>query len=111
MVAITPGLVFIFGHPHIKYLPRVFTMTALGFFLFSFQVHEKSILLPLTPASLALFGGDIEERKWTVWINVIGTMRYPFASPPLIQFMAASQKRWIGIAVLSCLDVVVVFKL
>jgi alpha-1,3-glucosyltransferase len=110
MVAIAPGLVFIFRRPHIKNLPRVFTMTALGFFLFSFQVHEKSILLPLIPASLALFGGDIEERKWTVWVNVIGTMRYPL-SPLLIQFMAASQKRWIGLTVFSCVGVVDVFKL
>jgi alpha-1,3-glucosyltransferase len=46
----------------------------MGFFLFSFQVHEKSILLPLLPASLLFFSNDAEERKWTVWINIISTM-------------------------------------
>jgi len=75
-VAISPGLVYVALHPLIKRLPQVFTITALGFFLFSFQVHEKSILLPLLPATLTLFSGDEEERKWTVWINLIGTIRY-----------------------------------
>ena len=63
-------------HPHIKRLPHVFTISALGFFLFSFQVHEKSILLPLLPATLSFFSHNPEDRKWTVWINVIGTIRY-----------------------------------
>jgi len=78
MVAIIPGLAFIAVHPLIKRLPQVFTVTALGFFLFSFQVHEKSILLPLLPATLSLFSADAEERKWTVWINVISTIRFVF---------------------------------
>jgi alpha-1,3-glucosyltransferase len=76
LLAITPGLVYIAIRPNIKRLPHVFTITALGFFLFSFQVHEKSILLPLLPATLSLFSLDPEDRKWTVWINVIGTIRY-----------------------------------
>jgi alpha-1,3-glucosyltransferase len=75
LATISPGLGYIAIHPHIKRLPQVFTITALGFFLFSFQVHEKSILLPLLPASLSLFNNDAEERKWTVWINIIGTIR------------------------------------
>lgn len=75
MAAISPGLVYIAMRPLIKRLPQVFTITAMGFFLFSFQVHEKSILLPLLPATLSLFSADEEERKWTVWINLIGTIR------------------------------------
>jgi alpha-1,3-glucosyltransferase len=76
MVAISPGLVYIWLFPQVRQLPHVFTLTALGFFLCSFQVHEKSILLPLLPASLSLFSNDPEERKWSVWINVIGAIRY-----------------------------------
>ena len=76
LLAITPGLVYIAIHPHVKRLPHVFTITALGFFLFSFQVHEKSILLPLLPATFSLFSLNPEDRKWTVWINIIGTIRY-----------------------------------
>jgi alpha-1,3-glucosyltransferase len=73
MLVISPGLLYIAIHPHIKRLPHIFTSTAMGFFLFSFQVHEKSILLPLLPASLLFFSNDAEERKWTVWINIIST--------------------------------------
>ena len=76
-MAISPGLVHIALYPLIKRLPQVFTITAMGFFLFSFQVHEKSILLPLLPATLSIFSGDEEKRKWTIWINLIGTIRYP----------------------------------
>jgi alpha-1,3-glucosyltransferase len=77
MAAISPGLLYTVRYPLIKRLPEVFTLTSLGFFLFSFQVHEKSILLPLMPASLFLFRDHAEERKWSVWFNVIATIRYP----------------------------------
>lgn len=76
MAAIAPALVYVWRYPLVKKLPEVFTVTSLGFFLFSFQVHEKSILLPLMPASLMLFREDGEERMWTVWINVIGAIRF-----------------------------------
>jgi ALG6, ALG8 glycosyltransferase family len=76
LASITPGLVYIALHPHIKRLPHLFTLTALGFFLFSFQVHEKSILLPLLPASLSFFSADAEERKWTLWFNIAASASY-----------------------------------
>jgi len=74
--SISPGLLYIAIHPLVKKLPAVFTISALGFFLFSFQVHEKSILLPLLPATLSLLSSEPEDRKWTLWINVIGTISY-----------------------------------
>jgi len=76
LASISPGLLYIAIHPLVKKLPAVFTISALGFFLFSFQVHEKSILLPLLPASLSLLSPEPEDRKWTLWINVIGTISY-----------------------------------
>jgi alpha-1,3-glucosyltransferase len=81
LLAILPGVGYIFLHPHIKHFPLVFALSGLGFFLFSFQVHEKSILLPLAPASLLFFSPDPEERKWTTWINIIATIRYPPSNP------------------------------
>ena len=81
MAAISPALMYTLKYPLVKRLPEVFTLTSLGFFLFSFQVHEKSILLPLMPASLLLFRENPEERKWTVWFNIIATIRYsPFGT-------------------------------
>lgn len=48
---------------------------AWGFFLCSFQVHEKSVLLPLLPMTL-LFGGDLglgkETRAWVGLANMLG---------------------------------------
>lgn len=85
LVTISPALVYIWLYPNPRKLPEVFTLTALGFFLCSFQVHEKSILLPLIPASLLLFSPDPQDRQWTVWINVIGTISYPHPFSPLIE--------------------------
>ncbi|KAI1946422.1 Glucosyltransferase-like protein [Ophidiomyces ophidiicola] len=50
--------------------------TAWGFFLCSFQVHEKSVLLPLLPMTLLLCGdGGLsrEIRAWVGFANVLGT--------------------------------------
>ena len=46
---------------------------ALGFFLFSFQVHEKSIMLPLVPAVLLLDKPD-ELFLLGFWFAVISSM-------------------------------------
>jgi alpha-1,3-glucosyltransferase len=96
MVAISPGLVYTWLHPNPKKLPEVFTLTALGFFLCSFQVHEKSILLPLLPASLGLFSPDPRDRQWAVWINTIGTISYshPPALPTLLSFFTKLSSLW-----------------
>ncbi|CAI5755618.1 unnamed protein product [Candida verbasci] len=54
-----------------------FASNALSFYLFSFQVHEKSILVPLVPILLLLF---IDKDNITIiqWINNIGTFSlYP----------------------------------
>lgn len=45
------------------------TSTALGFFLASFQVHEKSILFALAPASLLLWQ-DPEFVEWFSFVTV-----------------------------------------
>jgi alpha-1,3-glucosyltransferase len=86
LVAISPALAHAWLHPNAKKLPEVFTLTALGFFLCSFQVHEKSILLPLLPASLGLFSPDPRDRQWTVWINIIGTISYGSISLSFIAY-------------------------
>ncbi|KAJ2356859.1 Glucosyltransferase-like protein [Coemansia erecta] len=48
----------------IRLLKYCLLNTSLAFFLFSFQVHEKSILVPLAPALLL-----IDEEEWAVnWL-------------------------------------------
>ena len=61
--------------PRKELLPWTLASTAWGFFLCSFQVHEKSVLLPLLPMTI-LLGGDgglsVEMRAWVGWANMLG---------------------------------------
>ncbi|QSS60281.1 glucosyltransferase [Histoplasma capsulatum] len=62
-------------YPRPTLLLPALASTAWGFFLCSFQVHEKSILLPLLPMTL-LFGSERglskETRAWVGWANMLG---------------------------------------
>lgn len=50
-----------------------FSATAWGFFLFSFQVHEKTMLVPLVPSTLLLLSSDPSMVGIVQWINNVGT--------------------------------------
>lgn len=66
----------IFRHPHSSNLLLTLSSVSWGFFLFSFQVHEKSVLLPLLPMTLLLAddGGLSKEiRAWVGWANMLGS--------------------------------------
>ncbi|KAA8645869.1 hypothetical protein EYZ11_002065 [Aspergillus tanneri] len=65
----------VFRHPRASLLLPALSCVAWGFFLFSFQVHEKSVLLPLLPMTLLLAGdGGLskETRAWVGWANMLG---------------------------------------
>ncbi|KAI5918300.1 ALG6, ALG8 glycosyltransferase family-domain-containing protein [Camillea tinctor] len=73
--AITPPCAVIFFQPRKELLPYVFAATAWGFFLFSYQVHEKSVLLPLLPMTILLAGKQglgKEIRSWVGFANILG---------------------------------------
>ena len=76
LAAITPSMIILLLAPKKKLIPYAFASCAWGFFLFSFQVHEKSVLLPLLPMT-SLLGGRHgmypEIRAWVGWANVLGT--------------------------------------
>jgi alpha-1,3-glucosyltransferase len=60
--------------PKKNLLPYALATSAWGFFLFSFQVHEKSVLLPLLPMTLLLGskqGLSKEYRAWIGWANAL----------------------------------------
>lgn len=66
----------IFRHPRASLLLPALSSVSWGFFLFSFQVHEKSVLLPLLPMTLLLGGeGGLskETRAWVGWANMLGS--------------------------------------
>ncbi|POS82906.1 hypothetical protein EPUL_006305, partial [Erysiphe pulchra] len=74
-VAIIPPCLVILLKPKMAALPLAISTTAWAFFLFGFQIHEKSILLPLMPMTLLLAGshGMSEQiRAWVGFANVLG---------------------------------------
>ena len=75
LVAITPPCLLIFVKPRKEILPLALSATAWGFFLFSFQVHEKSVLLPLMPMTTLLAGKNglsKNIRSWVGFANLLG---------------------------------------
>lgn len=75
LAAITPPCVVIFLKPRKELLPLALATTAWAFFLFSFQVHEKSVLLPLMPMTVLLaskHGLSKSTRAWIGFANMLG---------------------------------------
>lgn len=75
LAAIIPPNIILFLRPRKTTMPLAFAATAWGFFLFSYQVHEKSVLLPLMPMTLLLAGqqgmnGNV--RAWVGFANILG---------------------------------------
>ncbi|KAI1335665.1 glycosyltransferase family 57 protein [Xylariaceae sp. FL0016] len=73
--SIMPPCAIIFFRPRKELLPCALSVTAWGFFLFSYQVHEKSVLLPLLPMTVLLVGKQglgKEVRSWVGFANLLG---------------------------------------
>ncbi|EIW81432.1 glycosyltransferase family 57 protein [Coniophora puteana RWD-64-598 SS2] len=64
-------------------LPYALLTSAMSFFLFSFQVHEKTILLPLMPLMLLLSGASHGGEVWA-W-GVLGANVGAFSMWPLLK--------------------------
>ncbi len=64
--------------PFLALLPYTLLTSSLSFFLFSFQVHEKTILLPLLPMTLLLSGAPIDSPTyaWGALVNNVAVFRY-----------------------------------
>ena len=75
IMSILAPMMVIGAVPRKSLLPYALASSAWGFFLFSFQVHEKSVLLPLLPMTLLLGsknGLSKEYRAWIGWANILG---------------------------------------
>ncbi|SZF05720.1 unnamed protein product [Blumeria hordei] len=68
-LAILPPCLVIFARPRMIALPLALSTTAWGFFLFSFQVHEKSVLLPLMPMTVLLAGNHGFNKNLRAWVG------------------------------------------
>ena len=75
MASIVPASMLISSFPRRELVPWAMASSAWGFFMCSFQVHEKSVLLPLLPMTVML-GADgglgTEMRAWVGWANMLG---------------------------------------
>ena len=74
-MSILPACMIISLFPRKELLPWALASSAWGFFLCSFQVHEKSDLLPLLPMTILLAGDGglgVEMRAWIGWANLLG---------------------------------------
>ncbi|KAK9454546.1 glycosyl transferase [Dipodascopsis uninucleata] len=70
ILAILPALVILFLHPRKNILIWGLSVSAWGFFLFSYQVHEKTVLLPLLPVTLQLADNpSANVQSHIYWIN------------------------------------------
>lgn len=69
LLAILPTMSVVLAVPRPSLLPYAFASTAYAFYLFSFQVHEKSILLPLLPLTLLLGSNKGLSKEYRAWIG------------------------------------------
>lgn len=73
--AIAPPCLILFLKPKREHLPLALAATSWGFFLFSYQVHEKNVLLPLLPMTVLLGsrnGLQPSKRAWVGLANLLG---------------------------------------
>ncbi|KAL8276265.1 hypothetical protein RQP46_011339 [Phenoliferia psychrophenolica] len=81
----TPDDTSVGNPPTLALLPHALFVSAMAFFLFSFQVHEKSILLPLMPLTILMGGREAGfgrlDWEWAVLLNNIGV----FSMWPLLK--------------------------
>lgn len=64
--------------PFLPLLPYALLSSSMSFFLFSFQVHEKTILVPLLPLTLLLSGSaaDSETFELAALVNNVAVFRW-----------------------------------
>lgn len=75
LASILPPCLIIFLRPKRELVPLAFAATSWGFFLCSYQVHEKNVLLPLLPMTLLLAsegGMKPSMRAWVGYANILG---------------------------------------
>ncbi|CAG8727448.1 12876_t:CDS:2, partial [Racocetra persica] len=74
LLAILPSCIHLGSNPDKRYLIYCLANSSLAFFMFSFQVHEKSILLSALPVSLLI----LDDTFWCSWfMNVAVFSMFP----------------------------------
>lgn len=71
VIGFLPAFVIVLFHPKKHLIPYALTACSMSFYLFSFQVHEKTILVPLLPITLMFVSSDWNVLSMIFWINNI----------------------------------------
>lgn len=79
IITALPANLYLFFRATVKNFLQSLVITSLAFFLFSFQVHEKTVLLVTAPALLLL--PVVREKKWIVLLLQTAT----FSMTPLLR--------------------------
>lgn len=67
-----PAMILVFLYPKKHLIPFALAACSMSFFLFSFQVHEKTILVPLLPITLLYTSSNWDVLSLVSWINNVG---------------------------------------
>lgn len=85
LLSILPPCTIIFLKPKKELTLLALATTAWGFFLCSYQVHEKNILLPLLPMTLLLASGGGMKTTYRAWIGYANQLACWTLSPLLVR--------------------------
>ncbi|GMG55794.1 unnamed protein product [Ambrosiozyma monospora] len=96
LIGMAPSCIAIFFKPKKNLLAWCLIATSMSFYLFSFQVHEKSILLPLMPITLLLNEVNADVISMVCWISNMAL----FSMWPLIK----RDGLWLQYAVLAVMS-------
>lgn len=81
LIGISPSCYFIFITQNKRLLAWCLSACSMSFFLFSFQVHEKSVLLPWLPITLLLNEVDADVISMVCWFCNVSL----FSMSPLLK--------------------------
>lgn len=74
LLSILPPCMILFFNPKKQLIPWAMATTSWGFFLCSYQVHEKNVLLPLLPMTLLLAAQDGMKPAIRAWVGYATVM-------------------------------------
>ncbi|CCK70951.1 dolichyl-P-Glc:Man(9)GlcNAc(2)-PP-dolichol alpha-1,3-glucosyltransferase KNAG_0F02890 [Huiozyma naganishii CBS 8797] len=69
VVGFFPAFMIMIFYPKKFLIPYGLAACSMAFFLFSFQVHEKTILVPLLPATLLFTSTNWNNLSMVFWVN------------------------------------------
>ncbi|KAK3661592.1 Glucosyltransferase-like protein [Elasticomyces elasticus] len=74
LASIIPPCALLFRYPKKEILLKAFAATSWGFFLCSYQVHEKNVLLPLLPMTMLLATEGGMGKGTRAWVGFANTL-------------------------------------